>query len=53
MRELIGFRAIDMSVETGPVAQLVEQRTFNPEVEGSSPSRLTILKIEERWGPIV
>ena len=26
---------------TGPIAQLVEQRTLNPEVEGSIPSGLT------------
>ena len=25
----------------GPLAQLVEHRTFNPGVEGSNPSRLT------------
>jgi L-threonylcarbamoyladenylate synthase len=29
--------------ECGPLAQLVEQRTLNPLVEGSIPSRLTIL----------
>ena len=28
----------------GPVAQLVEHRTFNAVVAGSSPARLTILK---------
>ncbi len=27
----------------GPLAQLVEHRTFNPGVAGSSPARLTIL----------
>ncbi len=29
-----------------PVAQLVEQRPFKPWVEGSSPSRLTILFVD-------
>ena len=29
----------------GPLAQLVEQRAFNPRVAGSSPARLTIYEI--------
>ncbi len=32
-----------MRPERGPLAQLVEHRTFNPVVGGSSPPRLTIL----------
>ena len=42
----------------GPVAQLVEHLTFNQRVLGSSPSRLTILKIgmvEQRniWSAVI
>ena len=31
------------SPEAGPLAQLAEQRTFNPRVVGSSPTGLTIV----------
>ena len=30
-----------IKAESGPLAQLVEHRTFNPTVPGSSPGRLT------------
>ncbi len=33
----VGLRFADISV-VGPIAQSVEQRTFNPWVDGSSPS---------------
>ena len=36
------FAGIFLCVFSGPLAQLVEQRTLNPSVEGSIPSRLTI-----------
>ena len=32
-----------ISISGGPLAQLVEQHTFNVRVDGSSPSRPTIL----------
>lgn len=33
----------------GPLAQLVEQGTFNPKVAGSTPSRPTIFSFQSRW----
>ena len=33
----------DTLIERGPLAQLAEQLTLNQQVEGSSPSRLTII----------
>ena len=35
------------AVQQGPVAQLVEHRTFNAVVAGSSPARLTISQKRE------
>src|SRR6266516_746076 len=35
------WTAATMAVRTGPLAQLVEQGTLNPKVEGSNPSRPT------------
>ena len=36
---------IRFGVEDGPLAQLVEQLTFNQWVAGSNPARLTILPL--------
>ena len=41
-------RNVDYSSTEGPLAQLVEQGTFNPKVLGSSPRRPMI---EKRWRP--
>jgi hypothetical protein len=37
-----GVAPTSMHLYPGPVAQLVEHRTFNPQVPGSSPGRPTI-----------
>jgi hypothetical protein len=37
-----------LSSKFGPLAQLVEQLTLNQRVEGSTPSRLTIIKLREQ-----
>jgi hypothetical protein len=36
----------------GPVAQLVEHRTFNAVVAGSIPARLTIYQCDEQLTPV-
>ena len=40
----LGYRYVArrLKASTGPLAQLVEQRTLNPSVEGSIPSRLIV-----------
>ena len=40
----LGYRCVARRLKagTGPLAQLVEQRTLNPSVEGSIPSRLIV-----------
>ena len=48
MRHLLGIdrirtERVRFGVEDGPLAQLVEQLTFNQWVAGSNPARLTIL----------
>jgi hypothetical protein len=36
------LETLRMTITSGPLAQLVEQRTFNPWVDGSSPSGPTL-----------
>ena len=52
----LAFRGVPVQVwlraplkndSSGSLAQSVEQRTFNPLVEGSNPSRPTTLKIKQ------
>lgn len=44
-------RLFTYNLSYGPIAQLVEQRTFNPWVEGSSPSGPTFVGSGELHSP--
>jgi hypothetical protein len=56
----LAFKPVDGSPSIGPLAQLAEQRTFNPRVPGSIPGRPTapncsfavgITPTDLAWGP--
>src|SRR5690348_8991250 len=46
-KQLCSFRAVryHAAASGGPLAQLVEHRTFNPLVAGSTPARPTIISV--------
>ena len=46
-RLLISVRVSGLKEQRGPLAQLAEQWTLNPPVEGSNPSRLTKAKLAD------
>ena len=46
----LGPPAARLQICLGPLAQWVEQRTFNPRVPGSSPGRPTAVRLSD-WTP--